>query len=145
MPGVLAKIFPTAQPVQELGKENKPSPPGKLFVGQFESLLIAGNSRSVIETVSARLTGGSNPSLSDNPVFAADRLSQFHGSPLYYGWFNTRDFFNVLAHIPQAEPNPDAPSPFPAIPWTKILERVGIYRFEEHQFRLPPIARGGQG
>jgi len=28
VPAVLAKLFPTAQPVQELGKENKPSPHG---------------------------------------------------------------------------------------------------------------------
>ena len=107
--------------------------------------MIAGNSRSAVETVAARLTGGANPSLSDNAVFAADRLSQFHGAPLYYGWFNAKDFFDVLAHIPQAEPNPDAPSPFPAIPWTKILSASGFDRFEKHQFRLPPIARGGQG
>jgi hypothetical protein len=126
VPGVLAKIFPTAQPVQELGKETKPPPPGKLFVGQYQSLLIAGNSRSAIETVASRLTGGSNPSLSDNPLFAADRISQFHGSPLYYGWFNTRNFFNVLARIPEAAPNPDAPSPMPAIPWTKILNASGL-------------------
>ena len=144
MPGVLAKIFPTAQPVQELGKENKPSPPGKLFVGQFESLLIAGNSRSVVETVSARLTGGSNPSLSGNPVFAADRLSQFHGSPLYYGWFNARDFFNVLAHIPQAEPNPDAPSPFPAIPWTKILNASGFTGLKSISFACRQTPEGAK-
>ena len=127
VPGVLAKIFPTAQPVQELGKESKPAPPpGRLYVGQFESLLIAGNARSAVETVAARLTGGSNPSLGGNPVFAADRISQFHGSPLYYGWFNARDFFNVLVRIPQAEPNPDAPSPFPAIPWTKVFNATGL-------------------
>ena len=144
MPGILAKIFPTAQPVQELGKETKPSPPGKLFVGQFESLLITGNSRSVVETVSARLTGGSNPSLSGNPVFAADRLSQFHGSPLYYGWFNTRDFFGVLAHLPQAEPNPDAPSPFPAIPWTKILNASGFTGLKSISFACRQSPEGAK-
>lgn len=144
MPGVLAKIFPSTQPVQELGKENKPSPPGKLFVGQFESLLIAGNSRSVIETVSARLTGGSNPTLSGNPIFAADRLSQFHGTPLYYGWFNSRDFFNVLAHIPQAEPNPDAPSPFPAIPWTKILNASGLTGLKSISFACRQSPEGAK-
>ncbi|HEV2435697.1 MAG TPA: hypothetical protein VG077_06835 [Verrucomicrobiae bacterium] len=142
-PGVLAKIFPTPQPVQELGKATKPPPPpGKLYVGQFESLLIAGNSQSVIETVSARLTGGSNPALSDNPVFAADRISQFHGSPLYYGWFNAKDFFNVLAHIPQAEPNPDAPSPFPAIPWAKILEASGLTGLKSISFACHQTREG---
>ncbi len=145
MPGVLAKIFPTAQPVQELGKETKPAPPpGRLFVGQFESLLIAGNSRAVIETVSARLTGGSNPSLSDNPLFAADRLSQFRGSPLYYGWFNGRDFFNVLAHIPEAEPNPDAPRPFPAIPWTKILNASGLTDLKSISFACRQSPEGAK-
>ncbi len=144
MLGILAKIFPMAQPVQELGKENKPPPPGKLFVGQFESLLIAGNSQSAIETVSARLTGGSNPSLSDNPLFAADRLSQFHGSPLYYGWFNTRDFFNVLAQIPEAEPNPDAPSPFPAIPWTKVLQASGLTGLKSISFACRQSPEGAK-
>jgi hypothetical protein len=126
VPAALAKFFPTTQPVQELGKENKPSPPGKLYVGQFESLLIAGNSQAAVETVASRLTGGSNPCLNDNPLFAADRVSQFHGKPLYYGWFNAKTFFNVLVHIPPAEPNPDAPSPMPAIPWLKILDASGL-------------------
>jgi hypothetical protein len=127
VPGVLAKIFPTSQPVQELGKENPPPPPpGKLYVGQFASLLIAGNSRADIDTVSARLTGGSNPALSDNPLFAADRLSQFHGAPLYYGWFNAKTFIEVLVHLPEAESNPEAPSPMPAIPWKKILSVSGL-------------------
>jgi len=127
VPGVLAKIFPTPQPVQELGKPNPPPlPPAKLFVGQFESLLIAGNSRKVVDTVASRLTGGSNPALNDNPVFNADRLAYFHNTPLYYGWFNAKTFFDVLVHIPQAEPNPDAPSPFPAVPWRKILSASGL-------------------
>src|SRR5579862_2090554 len=127
VPGVLAKIFPTSQPVQELGRENPPPPPpGKLFVGQFASLLIAGNSRADVDTVAARLTGGSNPSLNDNPLFAADRLSQFHGAPLYYGWFNAKTFFDALVHLPEAGSNPDAPSPMPAIPWKKILGASGF-------------------
>jgi hypothetical protein len=127
VPGVLAKIFPASQPVQELGKPNPPPPPaGKLYVGQFESLLIVGNSRMVVDTVASRLTGGSNPSLNNNPVFAADQLSHFHPAPLYYGWFNAKTFFGVLAQIPEAEPNPEAPSPFPAVPWGKILNASGL-------------------
>lgn len=127
VPGVLAKIFPASQPVQELGRETPPPPPpGKLFIGQFASLLIAGNSRADVDTVASRLTGGSNPALNDNPLFAADRLSQFHGAPLYYGWFNAKTFFDVLAHLPEAGSNPDAPSPMPAIPWKKILGASGF-------------------
>ena len=127
VPGILAKLFPARQPVQELGKPDEPAPPpGKLYVGQFESLLIAGNSRNGVDTVAARLTGGSNPSLNNNPVFAADQLSHFRVAPLYCGWFNAKTFFGVLAHLPQAGANPDAPSPFPAIPWANILTASGL-------------------
>lgn len=144
MPGVLARIFPTSQPVQELGKENKPSPPGKLFVGQFESLLIAGSSQTAIDTVAARLTGGSNPSLNNNPLFAADRLSQFRDAPLYYGWFDARDFFDALVHLPQAEPNPEAPSPMPAIPWHKILSASGLTGLKSISFACRQSHAGAQ-
>jgi hypothetical protein len=126
VPEAISKFFPRHQPLQELGKENKPSPPGEVVVGQFESLLIVGDSTKTVEPVAARLTGGSNPSLSDNAVFAADALAQFHDGPLYYGWFNAKTFFNVLAAIPPAEPNPDAPSPMPQIPWDKVLAASGL-------------------
>jgi len=144
VPGVLASIFPTSQPVQELGRENKPAPPGKLFVGQFESLLIAGNSPTAMDTVAARLTGGSNPCLNDNPLFAADRVSQFHGSPLYYGWFNARTFFDALVHIPEAEPNPEAPSPMPAVPWKKILSASGLTGMKSISFTCRQSREGAQ-
>ena len=144
VPGILAKIFPTAQPVQELGKDNKPSPPGKLYVGQFDSLLIAGNSRTAVDIVAARLKGGSNPCLNDNPLFAADRVSQFHGQPLYYGWFNAKTFFNVLLHIPPPEPNPDAPSPLPAIPWIKILDASGLTGLKSISFACRQSREGAR-
>jgi hypothetical protein len=131
--------------VQELGKENPPPPPpAKLFIGQFASLLIAGNSRTDVDTVAARLTGGSNPSLNDNPLFAADRLSQFHGAPLYYGWFNARTFFDVLVHLPEAEPNPDAPSPMPAIPWKKILGVSGFTGLKSISFSCRQTREGAE-
>jgi len=145
VPGVLAKIFPTRQPVQELGKENPPPPPpGKLFIGQFASLLIAGNSREDIDTVSARLTGGSNPSLNDNALFAADRLSQFHGAPLYYGWFNAKTFFDVLVHLPEAGSNPEAPNPMPAIPWKQILGASGFTSLKSISFSCRQSREGAE-
>ena len=145
VPGVLAKIFPTRQPVQELGRENPPPPPpGKLFIGQFASLLIAGNSRRDVDTVAARLTGGANPSLNDNPLFTADRLSQFHGAPLYYGWFNAKTFFDVLVHLPEAGANPEAPSPMPAIPWKKILDASGFTDLKSISFSCRQSREGAE-
>lgn len=90
-----ASISPNIPPGSELSK--------KLYVGQYKSLLIAGTSVAVVESVAAHLTGGANPALSQNQQFVADQLSQFHGSPLYYGWVNTKVIFNVIAAAPPAD------------------------------------------
>jgi hypothetical protein len=126
IPATLAGILPRRQPVQELGKENKPPPPGEIVIGQFDSLLMVGSSLKAVEPVVTRLTGGALPALGDNALFAADRLAQFRDAPLYYGWFNAKAVFDVLVHIPTPEPNPDAPSPMPQIPWDKILGASGL-------------------
>ncbi len=134
IPATLAGVFPKRQPVQELGKENKPPPPGEIVIGQFESLLIVGSSLKAVEAVATRLTGGALPPLADNALFAADRLAQFRDAPLYYGWLNAKTLFDVLVHIAPAEPNPDAPSPVPPIPWDKILGASGLTGWKSASF-----------
>jgi hypothetical protein len=134
IPPTLALLFPQSQPVQELGRKTVVPKPGELVVGQFESLLIAGDSIKTVEPVAARLTGGAWLSLSDNPVFAADRPAQFRGTPLYYGWFNAKTFFDVLAHVPPPQPNPDAPSPLPQIPWNQVLDASGLTSLKSVSF-----------
>jgi len=122
----LAGLFPRQPPVQELGKEPKPEKPGELVIGQFQSLLIAGNSTQAVEPVLAHLSGGAAPALRDNAVFAADQLSQFRNAPLYYVWFNTKTFFDVLSHIPQEPPNPEAPSFLPSFSANAVLNAAGL-------------------
>ena len=126
IPAALAGILPKRQPVQELGKKDKPPAPREIVIGQFESLLIVGSSIKVVSPIATRLTGGATPSLGDNALFAADRLAQFRNAPLYYGWLNGKTFFDVLAHIPPPEENPDAPSPVPPTPWDKIFGASGL-------------------
>jgi hypothetical protein len=134
IPASLAGIFSKRQPVSELGKETPPAKPGEIVIGQFESLLIVGNSTKAVEPVVAHLTGSSAPALNDNVVFAADKLTQFRNAPLYFGWFNAKTLFNVLANIPQSEPNPDAPSPMPQIPWDKTLAASGAMGLKSASF-----------
>ena len=122
----LAGIFPRRPPVQELGKESKPEKPGELVVGQFQSLLIVGNSTKAVEPVVAHLSGGAAPALRDNAVFAADQLAQFRNAPLYFAWFNAKTFFNVLAHIPQEPPNPEAPTLLPPLSPGTVLNASGL-------------------
>ncbi|HXI72568.1 MAG TPA: hypothetical protein VNN22_19675 [Verrucomicrobiae bacterium] len=135
VPAALSGMFPKRQPVSELGKEDaKPAPPGEVVVGQFESLLIVGNSVKAVEPVAAHLTGSSIPALADNAIFTADKIQQFRGSPLYYGWFNAKTFFNVLAAIPPPEPNPAAPTAVPPMPWDKALSASGALGLKSASF-----------
>ena len=122
----LAGIFRGRPPVQELGAEPKPETPGELVVGQFQSLLIVGNSTKAVEPVVAHLSGGAAPALRDNPVFAADQLSQFRNAPLYYAWFNAKTVFDTLARVPPAPPNPDAPSFRPSFSAATVLNALGL-------------------
>ena len=141
IPASLSGMFPKRQPVSGTGQGYASPPnPAEIVVGQFESLLIVGNSIKAVEPVVAHLTGGAVPALNDNAIFAADKLAQFRDSPLYYGWFNAKTFFTVLAHIPQPEPNPDAPSPMPQIPWNKSLAASGAMGLKSASFACSRIA-----
>ena len=122
----LAGWLPRRQPVQELGRETPPDEPAELVIGQFESLFIAGNSVKAVEPIAAHLTGSLLPALKDDAGFAADKLSQFRDSPLYYGWLNGRTLFAVLTHIPTPTPNPQAPTVMPQLPFNTILDALGL-------------------
>jgi hypothetical protein len=144
MPASLASLIPQQQPVQELGRETKPIKPGEIVFGQFESLLIVGNSIEAVAPIATHLTGGAMPDLDDNAIFAADKISQFRDSPLYYGWFNAKTFFNVLSQIPPAEPNPLAPNPMPQIPWDKVLAASGAMGLKSASFTYRESHDGSQ-
>lgn len=123
-----AGILPRKTPVQELGKEPpKPEKPGNIYFTQFQSLLVVGNSPKVVEPVAAHLTGGSVPSIADNAIFAADKLSQFRENPQYYGWFNGKGLFDLLAQTPASSDDDDGPpSAFSGLSAAKVLGTLGL-------------------
>jgi hypothetical protein len=134
IPATLATIFPQRAPVQELGKETKPPKPVEIVIGQFESLLIVGNSIKAVEPVAARLTGGALPPLDDTAAFTADKMARFSSSPLYYGWLNAKTFFGVITSIPPPESNPDAPTIMPQFSPGKILAAAGLTGLKSASF-----------
>ena len=83
--------------------------------------------------------------MNDNAVFAADKLAQFRDAPLYL-WLVQRE--NVLHRacpkFPQPEPNPDAPSPMPQIPWDKALAASGAMGLKSASFAYRESAEGSQ-
>ena len=126
IPAAVTGLVPSSPQVQELGQTTKAAKPLQMVIGQFQSLLIVGNSIKAVEPVVARLTGGSAPCLADNSLFAEDKAAQFRNSPIYYSWLNARGLFDVIAHIPAAEPNPNAPSLFPVMSPAMVLNSAGL-------------------
>jgi hypothetical protein len=143
IPASLSGFLPRSRPVQELGKESKPEKPTELVVGQFESLLIAGNSVKAVEPIAAHLSGSLLPALNDDAVFAADKLSQFRDAPLYYGWLNAKTLFYVLAHMPQTQ-NPQAPRPMAMPQLDKILDATGLMGVKSASFAYRETRDGSQ-
>ena len=129
-------ILPQRTPVSEIGREPKPAKPGAIYFTQYQSLLVAGNSAKAVEAVAAHLTGGSAPAIADDANFAADRISQFHNSPLYYGWFNGSKFFGMLATVPDDDADSDAPSFMPRMNTAKILAAAGLDKLKSASFAV---------
>jgi hypothetical protein len=144
IPASIAAIFPIRQPVQELGQEQKPSKPGELVFAQFQSLLIVGNSLEAVDPIAAHLTGSAAPRLADNPVFAADQSAQFRDSPVYYGWFNGKTVFSIMAQIPPAAPNPSAPTLIPSVSPSVILNASGLMALTSVSFSRRESHDGAQ-
>lgn len=138
-----AGILPKKTPVSEIGKEPpKPEKPGEIYLTQFQSLLVVGNSSTAVEPVAAHLTGGSMPAIADNAVFAADKLSQFRENPQYYGWFNGKAFFDLAAQTPAAEDEDGAPSPFPGVSSAKAFGALGLSGIKSVSFALRDTREG---
>lgn len=108
MPAAFSGLLPRLQPAPAAGDQPPTERPFDLVVGQFESLLIAGNSVEAVEPVVAHLTGSEMPSLSGNARFAADKLAQFRNATLCYGWLNAKNLFAALART--SSPTPGTPS-----------------------------------
>ena len=122
IPPALSSLLPGLK----LAQSPKPDQPAELVIGQFESLLIAGNSVEAVEPVVAHLTGSEMPALADNAQFAADKLSQFRNAPLCYAWLNAKNVFASLARI--SSPTPDTPSlrGLVSTPLGKIIAASGL-------------------
>lgn len=128
VPKTLRKLFPKSDKVEELGdeKDGKKEPAkNELVVGQFESLLILGNSTKAAEKVVMRLTGSSVPALADQATYQANHAALFRNSPVY-AWVNAKSFVELLMRAAsQKKENPDAPNPFDFKP-EQIVSALGL-------------------
>ncbi len=128
VPSTLKKFFPEPAQVQELGAEDsakKAPPKSEIVIGQFESLLIMGNSTRVVEKLVGRLTGSAVPSLSELAAYSANHQALFRDAP-GYGWVNVKAFIDVFNRKTIEKKNPEAPDPFSTIKPEKIIAATGL-------------------
>ncbi len=145
IPPTLQKILPRRNPVQELGDDKQPkNPPAsdELVLGQFESLLLVGNSAKALEKVVIRLTGGTVPVLGDTAAYQANHLAMFREAPIY-GWANAGALVDLfLRQAAEKKENPDAPNPFDLKP-DKIISALGLKALKTVAFSFQESNDGG--
>ena len=127
VPDVIQRFLPQKQEVHEKGEEDEPQSisKGELVIGQYESLLMVGDSVKGVEQVVARLTGGSIPALAEEASFESNQGAMFRDA-LMFAWCNAKRFFDVFLALPPEEPNPEAPSPLPALNLANIINATGL-------------------
>jgi hypothetical protein len=144
MPRTLRKLFPETPPSQPPaeGEAPKPAEKDELVVGQFESLLIVGNSTKAVERIVARCTGGSVPTLSDVPSYQANHLAMFREAPVY-GWINAKAFVDILVHQASAEKaDSETPNPFASMKPEKIVAALGLSALKTIAFNFQDSTEG---
>ncbi|MBC8096588.1 MAG: hypothetical protein H7Y43_12330 [Akkermansiaceae bacterium] len=138
IPDSLKKIM-SSEEDEDSESETNQAPKSEIVFGQFESLLIVGNSTKAVEKVAVRLTGGSMPSLGDLAAFESSRVSMFREVPCY-GWMNVKLFLELMTKdsAKDAESNPFA-SMF-NIP--KIISATGLGGLRTFAFNFQSTAEG---
>jgi hypothetical protein len=111
-----------------------------LYVGQFESMLIVGNSLTNVDKVVARLTGSAMPSLAELPSFQANYVANFRDAPLY-GWLNAQLLVETLSHKPP-DKDADAADSADGPPPGKVLEVTGLLGVKSAAFTFQASSEG---
>ena len=130
VPKTLKKFFPQPDESNDQadeGETKKAAAKNVLVFGQFESLLIVGNSTKAVEKIAIRLTGGATPVLGDLAAYEANRLALFRDAPLY-GWVNAKAFVDLLIQSQKQSGNDQAEGadPFPVFSPARIVTAVGL-------------------
>jgi hypothetical protein len=128
------------------GKGKKGAKKLECIVGQSDSLFILGTSAKDIEKVLIRQTGGTVPSLSEQPVFQSTYNSLFRDSTTY-GWIHLKpliDVANKKAAADAAEAPPPDQGFAPPRP-DKIMAALGLSGLRSLAFNLQDSAEGSLG
>src|SRR5260370_23836755 len=101
----------------------------EIYIGQADSLLIAGNSPKAIEKVLAALSGGTIKTLSEVPAFDASQGPLFRNAAAY-GWANARAWVEMFSHQSDGVKEIDSESNPSSFKPDKIISALGLNGFK---------------
>lgn len=130
VPASLKKFLSPGEEDEDDSSTNS-TPGTELVFGQFESLLIVGNSTKSVEKVAVHLTGGSMPSLGDLAAFESVRAALFRDAPVY-AWVNVKSALDAMLKDKETESNPFAA----VFDIPKIISATGIGGLRTAAFTL---------
>ncbi|MFM2295719.1 MAG: hypothetical protein RLZZ350_2132 [Verrucomicrobiota bacterium] len=145
------KNFVGKKAAPEFTSEEKPTateakkdlPTVEIYLGQVDSLLLAGSSPKVLERVLANLAGGESATLAEQGTFAdcANVIREAN----FFGWINAKAFVGIANTLlaPKTE-DADAPSPFP-FRADKLLAGLGVNGLRALAFAARPGDDGTGG
>ena len=144
VPKTLKRLFSSPRPPEDEQADDhaakKAQKQSEIVVGQFESLLILGDSIKAVEQIVARLTGGSAPALAEVPAFEADRLAQFRDAP-FYAWANARRFVESLSKAETEKPDTQPEQPA-GLDFRRLLSALGVSGLKTLAFSYRDTADG---
>jgi len=127
MPKTLKKYFsnPDSQIPTDDPEAKKPQTKGTVVIGQFESLLIIGNTTEAVDSIASRLAGGSAPVLGDVDSFTADQAAILRDAPLF-AWANVHAFIQMALEKPDGAPDAPPMGPMGMFKPEKIIAATGV-------------------
>jgi len=145
VPKTMRKFLPKTAETQEPGDDQeakKPEQKDEVVLGQYQSLLLAGNCVKALEKIVVHLTGGAVPTLGETAAYHADHLAMFRDAPVY-GWVNLKVFIDLVSRAAAKKTdNPDAPNPFDLKP-DKFIEALGLNSLKTAAFTYQQSNEGG--
>lgn len=140
LPGSLKKLLSSEESEPEdSGEEPEEEAQAEIVFGQFESLLIVGNSTKAVEKVAVHLTGGSTPSLGDLAAFESSRISVFRDTP-FFGWANVKSLVDLMVERSAGE---ESENPMAAMfNVEKIITATGLGGLRTFAFNIQTLPEG---
>jgi hypothetical protein len=144
VPSTLRKFMPGKSDVEELRSVESTSEMNhELLIGQVDSLLVVSSSKTSVEKIVARLTGGTLPPLAEVQEFDAVQGRMFRKADAF-GWLNTKVLLDLFTQSAKAKDANEAPDPLAVIQPANIVRATGLGAVKSASFAYRHTSSGSE-